>query len=180
MSSLDAPEPENQQELEEASIRFGPTLSADPAAVAYLSSLEARFAAIVDRLTGRERVVRRSFSGNTDSGGNATIEVGLEIAEGFEFSLHRLIVDDGVGSFSSPTAGGSAEIRVNEQRVEGVDLASGSPVGGLPATWWASSSAGIFLRGGDTLEIGLVSSGAVSKRVFGVVQGKLRRVRVGE
>lgn len=147
---------------------------------ARLLKLERTLSLVADLLTSRERTERYSFTGNTDSSGNATIHVKLEIATGFEFALHRLIVDDGVGTFAARTTGGSIEIQVNGQRIDGANLTAGATPGGLPAVFTASSSAGIFMRGGDAFDVALVGCGAHSKRVFGVAQGKLRRVPLGE
>lgn len=142
--------------------------------------LQRKLALIADLLTSRERTVRQGFSGNTDGSGNGTAQVGLSVRAGQEFSLHRLIVDDGKGTFSAQTTGGSVEIRVNSERIDGGPLTAGNTPGGLPGVFTASSSAGIFLREGDVLEIALVGSGVTSAKFFGVAQGKIRRVPLGE
>lgn len=156
--------------------QYGPELGTDPAFARHFEALERKLSALVDLLTAREYTARKDFSGNTDGSGNAEIPVRVAVPAGYEFSLHRLIVDDGVGTFSSTTTGGSYEIQVNRERIDGGSLATA----GLPTVWSASSSAGIFLRGGDELAINLVGCGAHSKKVFGVAQGKMRRVRMGE
>lgn len=156
--------------------RHGPALGTDPEIGRRFAELEARLAQLVDLLTTRRRTERYDFSGNADGSGNGTIVVKTEVPAGFEFSLHRLILDDGTGTFNSTTTGGSYEILVNRERIDGGNLATV----GLPTVWTASSSAGIFLRGGDELSIKLVGVGAHSKRVFGVCQGSLRRTPLGE
>lgn len=169
-----------RQNLDE-SIRFGPAPAGiHPDVARRFDTLDRQVAGIVDLLTARERTVRFQFSGNADGAGNATLEIRQALSEGYEFSLHRVIVDDGTGTFAAQTTGGSVEIRVNGVRVDGAPLTAGSTPGGLPCVFTASSSAGIFIRGGDKLEVVLIGCGAVSKRVFGVAQGKLRRVPLGE
>ena len=161
--------------------QYGPELVAHLSkAVERTLELERKLAVVADLLTAREKTVRYQFSGNTDGSGNATLQVQVSVRAGEEFSLHRLIADDGTGTFSAPTANGSLEIRVNGQRIDGADLAAGSTIGGLPAVFTASSSAGIFVREGDVLEVAFVACGARSKKGFGVAQGKIRRVPLGE
>jgi len=138
--------------------------------------MERRLSAIVDLLTSRERTVRRQGTANTDSSGNGVIIINTAVPEGYEFSLHRLIVDDNVGTFAAPTTGGSIEIMVNRQRIDGDNLGTV----GLPIVFTASSSAGIFVRGGDELAVNLVGVGAHSKRVICLAQGKMRRIPIGE
>lgn len=153
-----------------------PPVTGDERLERRFAQLERRLAAIADLLTSRERTVRYQGTCNTDGGGNGLIIVKTAIPEGYEFSLHRLIVDDGVGTFAASTTGGSVEILVNRQRVDGDDLTTI----GLPIIFVASSSAGIFMRGGDELAINLVGVGAHSKRVFCLAQGKQRRIPIGE
>ena len=167
--------------MAEKNVREGPPpVAMDRHVAERFDHLDRRIAALVDLLTARERTTRYEFSGNTDSSGDATLPIRVSLADGYEFSLHRLIVDDGVGTFAAQTTGGSVEIQVNSQRVDGGPLTAGGDPGGLPGIFTASSSSGIFIRGGDKLDVVLVGCGAVSKRVFGVAQGKLRRVPLGE
>lgn len=155
-------------------IQYGPEL------VAHVDrrvlELERKLSLIADLLTARERTMRREYSGNTDASGNGTAQVAVPVRAGQEFSLHRLIVDTDAATFAAPVTGGSVEIRVNGQRVDGDPL---TPVG-LPVVFTASSSAGIFCREGDVLEVVLIASGSHSARFFGVAQGKIRRVPIGE
>jgi hypothetical protein len=157
-------------------VRDGPPpVSTSSAFEERFEALERRLGAIVDLLTSREMTVRFQGTTNTDSSGNGLILVDT-VNDGYEYSLHRLIVDDGTGTFAAPTTGGSIEILVNRQRVDGFNLGTV----GLPIIFTASSSAGIFLRGGDELAINLVGVGAHSKRVFCLAQCKQRRIPLGE
>lgn len=165
----------------DANVREGPAPAhISPQVAERFAKLESALAKVIDLLTARERTVRYQFTGNTDSSGNATLPIRRAVKDGYEFSLHRVIADDGTGTFSAQTTGGSIEIQVNGERVDGGSLLAGGNPGGLPGVFTAGSASGIFVRGGDRLDVVLVGSGAVSKRVFGIAQGNLRRVPLGE
>lgn len=156
--------------------QYGPELGTDPHLLQRFDALERRLAGLIDALTSRERHVRYEFTGNSDGSGNGDLVVKAEVPTGFELVLHRLILDDGTGTFSSTTTGGSFEIQVNGVRIDGQSLGTT----GLPAVWSASGAAGIVVEEGDALSIHLVAVGAHSKRIFGLAQGKLRRTPFGE